>query len=243
MLFNSLIRRLNGGSDIHSSKTPSTHRRLSAAAYERFSNLPTLILRLLRADELDSRKKTQAVIDLSFTTTAQRVFPALEIVARSGVPNDHKHEILDLINYHMCSPAWPIREKAASTLAFVVRDEEIPQVIIRLLQPNWQSQNALHGRLLCVRHLVSRLKMARPLDHTEDLKSDLRLLVMFQSDENEGKFSLAKFKMSMNVLLVTNRCPITAAAHLDILNDILETLVQRKSKSDTWYRQSTVTDY
>ena len=228
MLFNSLIRRLNGGSDVNSPILPNTGGLLSVGAYERFPNLPVLIMRLLRVDDLDGPRNTQTAlqqISASLGTTAQRVFPALEILARSGLPGVHRVSIVDLIHHHMQSPGWSIREKAANTLALVVREQDIALEIDGFLRPDWQSQNDLHGRLLCVRRLVSRLGA------TGDSASSLRLLVMFRSDEDEGKFSLAKFIMHKQVFLVNNRCAITAAAYLNVLNDILESLVQRKSKS------------
>ena len=228
MLFNSLIRRLNGGSDVNFQGLPKTHGPLSGGAYERFPNLPGLIMRLLRLDDLNGRRNTQPAfqqISTSLGMTARRVFPALEILARSGIPDVHRMSILDLIHHHMQSPGWSIREKAANTLALVVREQDIILEIDGLLRADWDSQNALHGRLLYLRRLVNRLGA------TGDSASSLGLLVMFRSDRDEGKFSLAKFIMHKEVFLVNNRCAITAAAYLNVLNDILESLVQRKSKS------------
>lgn len=235
MLFNSLIRRMNGGSDINSSRTPSSHRRLSAAAYERFPNLPNLILRLLQVYDTPGPKGSQAAYGETFpssTKTAQRVFPALEVVARSGLPGGQQTDVLNLIHYHMRSPVWSIREKAANTLALVVGEGDAASQVDRLMQPDWHSQNALHGRLLCIRQLVKRYSLSGALGTNGDPESDLRLLVMFRSDVDNDKFSLAKFNMHRESLLVTNRCPITIAAYLDILGDIIEALVQRKSKSE-----------
>ena len=229
MLFNSLIRRLNGGSDVRSTRLPNTHGLLSAGAYERFPNLPGLIMRLLRVDDHEERGDTQLPlqqISESLGTTAQRVFPALEILARSGIPGVRRMSIVDLIHRHMQSPGWSVREKAANTLALTVKEQDIALEIDEFLRPNWPSQNALHGRLLCVRRLVSRLGA------TGGSASSLRLLVMFRSDEDEGKFSLAKFIVHKEAFLVNNRCAITAAAYLNVLNDILEALVQRKSESE-----------
>ena len=228
MLFNSLIRRLNGGSDVRSPSLPNTHGLLSVGAYERFPNLPGLIMRLLRVDDHEERHTQLPLqqISESLGTTAQRVFPALEILARSGLPGVHRMSIVDLIHRHMQSPSWSVREKAANTLALTVKEQDIVLEIDRFLRPNWPSRNALHGRLLCVRRLVSRLGA------TGDSASSLRLLVMFRSDEDEGKFSLARFNVHKEAFLVNNRCAITAAAYLNVLNDILEALVQRKSESE-----------
>ena len=233
MLFNSLIRRLNGGSDTNSSKTPSPRRRSSPAAYEKFPDLSTLITRLLRTNGQCGRRRPQPAhekFSATYSSIAQKVFPALEIVATLGLPVDHRKDIVGLIQDHMQSPAWSIREKAANTLASVVRHEDMASEIEQLLQSDWRSQNVLHGRLLCVRYLIARFEASSALEYTLDSNSELRLLAMFRSDEDKTKFSVTKFNTYRDRILVANRCPITAAAYLDILNDILEALIRHKSR-------------
>lgn len=115
MLFKALLRRLNSGTDTASTKASSSHRSLSKLAYEKYPNLPGMILRLLCQNQQISidapHDKTQAQ-NQALSLQAQWVFPALEILERSGLPLQHRVEIEAAIKYHMASPVWAIREKA-----------------------------------------------------------------------------------------------------------------------------------
>ena len=160
MLLNSLLRRLNGGTDTNSSKASSAHRRLSPLTYERYPNLPDLVARLLSSsrDILSSLQWQRTSV--SDTATAQRVFSALEIIERFGIPKDYRTRIRELIDYHMRGPLWSVRDKAAKALAYAIHEKEIAIEAGQLLQSVLLSeglQNALHGRLLCVRYLSARL--------------------------------------------------------------------------------------
>lgn len=156
MLFKALLRRLNGGTDTASTKASSSHRSLSKLAYEKYPNLPSLILRLLCQNKPTSieaaHNETQT---LSFQ--AQWVFPALEILERSGLPLQYRVEIDEAIRHHMASSIWVIREKAAKALALVLSEKDINGEIGNLLKPSKMSQNCLHGRLLCVGFMISRI--------------------------------------------------------------------------------------
>ena len=233
MLLNALIRRLNGGSDATSSVTPNSHRRISTAAYEKFPSLPTLITRLLWTNDIDAQRDFNILDQLTsapFTSIAQRVFPALEILSTLGLPIKHRAHIISEIRHHMQSPAWSIREKAAKTLALIFTHGDVVSEIERLLQPDWPSQNALHGRLLCVRCLIARIEASVALEYTAQSYSEMRLMGMFCSDQDVDKFSVAKFNIHRDRLLVANHCAITTAAYLDILNDVLGALIKRRSK-------------
>lgn len=155
MLFKALLRRLNGGTDTASTKVSSSHRRSSHIAYEKYPNLPALILKLFNNTE------SAAQIDLhgqeaSTLMKAQSVFAALEVIERSGIPPMHEADILDALWRYAKSPDWSIREKAAKTLSLVVNDHDIEAEFLSLLPAIWESQNALHGRLLCLRFLLNR---------------------------------------------------------------------------------------
>lgn len=146
MLFKALIRRLNGGTDISSTRVPSSHRRLSKLIYEKYPSLPDVLVKMLRQADIP----TMAVASMQ----AQRVFPALEIIERSGLPSQQRLEIKKLIWDQMESPAWPIREKAAKALGLVLSDEDYLADVKKILRPDWPSQNALHGRLLYLRQIM-----------------------------------------------------------------------------------------
>lgn len=153
MLFKALLKRLNGGTDTSSTKVSSSHRRFSQLTYEKYPNLPDLLLRLLR------RTPTQDPItgeNLHSTLQAHRVFPALEVIERSGVPSQQQGSFVDALRYYNESADWSIREKAAKALSLIVDEESIVEEVTSLLAPNWKSLNALHGRLLRLRLLLAR---------------------------------------------------------------------------------------
>lgn len=158
MLFRALLSRLNGGSDTASTRVSSLHRRFSSLAYEKYQNLPGLILRLLsqasiqRPDNLLNSNYSEACLK-----HAQRVFPVLEIVERFGLPFEYREEIQYLIWQQMEGPIWALREKAAKTLSLVIGGENFISELFNLLKDSRKSQNNLHGRLMCARFIVSHM--------------------------------------------------------------------------------------
>lgn len=153
MLFKALLKRLNGGTDTSSTKASSSHRRFSQLTYEKYPNLPDLLLRLLR------RTPTQDPITeekLHSDLQAHRVFSALEVIERSGVPSQQQGSFVDALRYYNESADWSIREKAAKALSLIVDEESIVEEVMSLLAHNWKSLNALHGRLLRLRLLLAR---------------------------------------------------------------------------------------
>jgi len=153
MLFKALLRRLNGGTDTASTKVSSSYRRSSTKAYKTCPNLPGLILKLLGSSDIP-HTTSQQILDEFIKT--QSVFAALEVIERSGIPHAYEAEILDSLWRYVECPSWSLREKAAKALSLVVGDHDIEGEIKRLLSPDWASQNALHGRLLCLRFIIDR---------------------------------------------------------------------------------------
>lgn len=159
MLLDSLLQRLNGGTDFRSMTASSAHRQPSPAAYEKFSKLPELIIRLLSSigqeEDIDGPYRraptTPATIDV------QKLFPALEIIERFGLPIAQQVEIRELVKCYMESPIWPIREKAAKAFAYVIYERDIGREVGQMLEISISSQNRLHGRLLCVRYMLARV--------------------------------------------------------------------------------------
>lgn len=158
MVLNSLLRRLNGGTDTKSTTASSSRRQHSPVVYEKYSNLSALLVRLLSSIRHEDgntirhhRNPTAPSI-----TDVQKVFPALEIIERFGFPHTHCDKINELVQYHLESPVWPIREKAAKTFAHVVPEPAIGREVGQVLEVPISSQNRLHGKLLCVRYMLSR---------------------------------------------------------------------------------------
>ena len=153
MLFKALLKRLNGGTDTSSTKASSSHRRFSQLTYEKYPNLPDLLLNLLRHGPALTPGTCK---ELKPTMQAHRVFPAFEVIERSGIPPQQQGPFLDALHYYNESPEWSIREKAAKSLSLTVEEKKFVDEVRGLLAPDWKTQNVLHGRLLRLRLLLAR---------------------------------------------------------------------------------------
>ena len=153
MLFKALLKRLNGGTDTLSTKASSSHRRFSQLTYAKYPNLPDLLLKLLRHGPAPTPGTCK---ELKTTLQAHRVFPALEVIERSGIPPQQKGPFLDALRYYNESPDWSIREKASKALSLIVEEKGFVDEVRGLLTPDWKTQNTLHGRLLRLRFLLAR---------------------------------------------------------------------------------------
>ncbi len=159
MLFKSLIRRLNGGTDTASTKVSSSYRRSSHLAYQLYPNLQDLLLRLLSVDGQSRSCDVEESINCrkpSPTMKAQSVFAALEVIEQSGLPPAHEADVRKALWLYAGSSDWALREKAAKALGLVVDDHDIEEEVASLLLAPTESQNELHGRLLCLRSFLSR---------------------------------------------------------------------------------------
>ena len=153
MLFKALLKRLNGGTDTSSNKVSSSRRRFSLLTYEKYPNLPNLLVRLLRRHHAQVQLTGK---ELQEAVEAHRVFPALEVIERFGIPIQHHGAVLDALCYYNESPNWSIREKAARSLSLIVGETRILEEATSLLAPDFKTQNALHGRLLQLRFMLAR---------------------------------------------------------------------------------------
>ncbi|KAL8775229.1 MAG: hypothetical protein Q9209_000235 [Squamulea sp. 1 TL-2023] len=202
MLMKALITRLNDGTNTLSSKTSSSHRHVSTLVYDKYPNVPDLLLRLLTyKDALNNQTLEQEVtVADTLVIRAQRVFPALEIIEQSGIPKRYHLEIRQASWSHLEGPVWAIRDKAAKSLSYLPQGEAITVEVKRCLQSPWSTQNALHGRLLYVQYLVARLK-----------------------SDSEGLHTVLNEVFKQFQLVVRrNRCPITRSAYVTLAGDILE---------------------
>ncbi|KAL8825138.1 MAG: hypothetical protein Q9191_004596 [Dirinaria sp. TL-2023a] len=217
MLLNSLLRRLNGGTDTNSSKASSASRRLSPVTYERYPNLADLVNKLLLpSNHFFENIEQQRTSDSGIMTT-QRIIPALEIIERFGIPKERRAGIRGLIEYHMRGRIWPIREKAAKAYAYAVHEKEIAaeaEKLLKTLTTFKCTQNSLHGRLLCIRYLFARLGPSL----------SAKLAVNNRRLEEQ-------LLRPCDYFMVSNWCSITTAAYFNIIADILQSFVTRKDPS------------
>ena len=153
MLMKALLNRINGGADTSSARASSSQRRLSRLTYQKYPNLPDLTLRLICLGP--DRYQPDGT---SAAAQAQKVFPAIEIVERFGLPTDHRDDIKKAMIHHLEGPVWAIRDKAAKALSSIADRNDFVDEISRMMSSNWCSQNALHGRLLYLRWLTRRFR-------------------------------------------------------------------------------------
>ncbi|KAI4198847.1 MAG: hypothetical protein LQ350_004996 [Teloschistes chrysophthalmus] len=214
MLMKALITRLNDGTNANSTKASSSHRRLSTLVYEKYPNLPNLILQLLTIDdEIEAQSLQAAAVGMpeSLILRAQRVFPALEMIEQSGIPERHRGQIRQAVWSHLEGMVWPIRDKAAKALSYLPAHDEIEREMESSLQMPWSTQNALHGRLLYLRHLFARLGC----EATREIL--VRILDHFST------------------MITSNDCPITRAAYTALVGDVLEA-AKTDSKSTEYFK-------
>ncbi|KAL8734098.1 MAG: hypothetical protein Q9181_003306 [Wetmoreana brouardii] len=212
MLIKALITRLHDGTNTASSRASSSHRRLSTLVYDKYKNLPDLILRLLiPMDSTDvDEAQSEATSTGTFVLRAQRVFPALEVIEQSGIPKYHQAEIRQAVWKHLEGPVWAIRDKAAKALSYLPASDGIKNEMEYTLQKTWSTQNALNGRLLYVRYLYARLR--RDADKS-----------------SEG--ILCKVLEHFEAMITSNVCPITRASYTALVADILEAIHDAGSSS------------
>lgn len=158
MLLKALLSRLLGKNEGSSSTRSAIGHGTTNLLYDRFPNLADLIVKLLQAD-VKLVENTRELVHKNDSTLdipqAQKVFPALEIIQRAGMPLKHPPTIKSLLLWHLGSTVWYIRKKAAKTISIVTDASRFQDEVTELLQEPWLSQNSLHGRLLCVRELLS----------------------------------------------------------------------------------------
>ncbi|KAI4087710.1 MAG: hypothetical protein LQ344_006595 [Seirophora lacunosa] len=205
MLLKALITRMNDGTNTASSKVSSSHRRLSTLVYDKFQNVPDLLLRLLNHDDTLTQEsplaQSRAALPHNSVLQAQQVFSALEIIEQSGIPKRHESEIWRAVWSHVEGPVWAIREKAAKALSHLPVSNDIEQEVQRCLQDTWSTQNALHGRHLYLRFLFARI------DSTQA-----------ETAVNVFAYVLEQFPN----MILSNCCPITRASYMSLVAQILE---------------------
>ncbi|KAK3700566.1 hypothetical protein LTR37_015894 [Vermiconidia calcicola] len=202
MLFRAVIDRLLGTSGSQLDDGVGSSQRISA---QQHPELLDIILNLLTTSDVPST-----------STGIEGVFPALQLLQRSTIPEDELDEAKRAVWKLTSSPSWHIRDKAARTYATVICNDGVASEIKSILVKDTTGQNALHGSLLCARYVVATLGSveggnSRP-DHNAD--SDRRAA----SDREKGLTLLAAVT-SASHLYSHNTCPITKAAYVDLLTD------------------------
>lgn len=175
MLLKALLTRLVGGASISPIKQHQNRRNSSKLTYAKYPVLADLVVGLLhkkgKADE-ESGVTNEHMSGTSMQPV-ETVFPAMEVIERVGVPVDHEELVMSLLMAQLGSPVWILREKAAKVLGHIHNSQVILDDICGLLQNQEPSQNALHGRLLCLKVIVCD----RPRHSWSELLSSRRTII------------------------------------------------------------------
>ncbi|KAF2717328.1 hypothetical protein K431DRAFT_297894 [Polychaeton citri CBS 116435] len=144
MLFRAVIDRMVGTNDPFDEEESSQKFDL----FEQHPGLIETILSLLQPRASSSETGVQR---------GEAVFPALQLLQRSRVPDANLLDVQVAVLELTCSSSWHIRAMAARTYAALVKlDEAQDEVSFVLTIASTKHQNGLHGALLCAKHLVRR---------------------------------------------------------------------------------------
>lgn len=194
MLFRSLIDRLLGSTESQNTSDHIEHSTRPRVTYQDFPDLLEIVLGLLSPDDHE----------LSSTQNAlESVFPALKLLQRIPPPEDQRQLVSERVLRLCTSPHWHVRDLAARTYSALVEPEERFGVLIGLIKSHSPSHNELHGRMLCVRYLLS-----------SELRSEKR-------NAHHISSIMDALRHAAVGLLRTDQCPLTGTLVVGIVNQCL----------------------
>ncbi|KAK1057680.1 hypothetical protein LTR74_013985 [Friedmanniomyces endolithicus] len=199
MLFRAVIDRLLGTSNAYTEAEARTQRRLSAEQH------PQLL------EVVFEQLQSQLEVPELASARSEGVFPALQLLERLRVPEHHINTVRQAVRALMGSPKWHVRAKAAHTYASFIGDDEAVEAFADLLRTTTESQNALHGALLCARQIDKRLILG--YDHR--LQVDRSHSVV----QEERQLYMPLVLGRMSELYTRNVCSLTKAAYIDLVID------------------------
>ncbi|KZF21661.1 hypothetical protein L228DRAFT_283801 [Xylona heveae TC161] len=202
MLFRAIIDRLFGTSEGWDQIDSEQTSRLSKLSYHSYPNLPRILIKLL-----EQRSAAQASENSG--ASVEGVFPALEIIRRAGAPKNEANLIRELIWNHMGSKLWHVREMAAQTYCSLIEAGQHLETIEGLLEKPFEDQNAVHGRLTCVRNIVER----QILQFEKGVQVDVRGLSLLLGDFYQAA-------------VLDNICPYSKSPYMDAVNLVAAALAR-----------------
>ncbi|MCJ1400930.1 hypothetical protein MMC11_004141 [Xylographa trunciseda] len=217
MLLKALLTRLVGGTGMVSRSGSQSHLPGSMArkTYEKYPVLADLVLRLLQHESAVDPHADGMTVNHDKHLTAphsiQMVFPAMEIIDRIGIAPNNELLVEQLLLTHLDSPVWNLRDKAAAILSRRMEKKALISNLYTLMEDALRQgrvlpQNALHGRLLCIKYIIEgRQSIVNDRAYREDLSVSLDGLLCYKTTK------------------IT--CPISAAILLDIERFIVEALL------------------
>jgi hypothetical protein len=155
LLLRSLVDCLLGTSESKTSMEAGWDGKSTKIAWHKYKALPALLVNLLEIG------KTTATLSEG-VTTAESVFPALDIIRRAGPPEEFKEKLFDIVAWYLGSHIWHAREITARTLCSFLLKPDWVEPVRSLLRESFLSANKLHGALLTFKFLLERLFQVMP---------------------------------------------------------------------------------
>lgn len=150
----SLIDSLFGSQESKAMIEAGWDGKANRIPYHRYPTLPSVLASLLKSGRT-------MVTSANATSSAESVFPALDIIRRAGPPDLLRDEIQIYVAAYLSSPVWHVREIAARTLCSCLLHDKWLSVVQDLLRQalndkSVNGQNHVHGVLLSLKFLIER---------------------------------------------------------------------------------------
>ncbi len=191
MLFRAVIDRLLGTSEVHLDQDQPSSIRISAQQYP---ELLDIVLDLIQSSD-----------------TKEGIFPALQLLQSMHCPAVRRDEIEAAVFTLTASTSWHIREKAARVYASIAANATSLNRIETALATARYSHNALHGALLCAKHVAARLRLAQRNSADRFPCMPERI----QSTKPTHLPRLAEILANCSWLYYKSTCPVVKAAYID----------------------------
>ncbi|KAL7822394.1 putative death-receptor fusion protein domain-containing protein [Trichoderma gracile] len=203
----SLIDSLFGSQESKAMIEAGWDGKANRIPYHRYPNLPTVLAGLLKSGH-------KMVTSMNATSSAESVFPALDIIRRAGPPDLLRDEIQVHVAAYLSSPVWHVREIAARTLCSCLLHDKWLAVMQGLVSKSLSDksingQNHVHGVLLSLKFLIERFSEVAP----DRLLADLP--------------NLTSFLETSNIDSTYVHCPEIIAAYLEVINMIWMSQISR----------------
>lgn len=190
MLFRAVIDRLLGTSDAHFDDDAEIQKRISTEAYP---HLLDVVLSLLKAPADGT------------TTRFEGVFPALQLLQLTRVPEDRLSETTSAVETLISSSSWHVRDKAARTLASFTSMDELALQLDELLSGGPLRENHTHGLLLLIKYTLAQA--TTDIIQPETPKHELTIAF----------YDCSCLARSVGELFHRTRSVVTKAASLDVV--------------------------
>ncbi|KAL7821559.1 putative death-receptor fusion protein domain-containing protein [Trichoderma aethiopicum] len=203
----SLIDSLFGSQESKAMIEAGWDGKANRIPYHRYPNLPTVLAGLLKSGH-------KMVTSTNATSSAESVFPALDIIRRAGPPDLLRDEIQVHVAAYLSSPVWHVREIAARTLCSCLLHDKwlvvMQELVLKSLSDrSINGQNHVHGVLLSLKFLIERFSEVAP----DRLLADLP--------------ELTSFLETSHIDSTYVHCPEIIAAYLEVINMIWMSQISR----------------